>query len=57
MDKIRDLDRAKEFAERVNAPAVWSNKLAKAQLDVSLVTDVIKLDTQLIYALARQQAG
>lgn len=32
--------RAKEFAERVNAKAVWS-KLAKAQLEAQLVTEAI----------------
>lgn len=40
VDKIRDLDRAKEFAERVNAKDVWS-KLAKAQLDATLVSEAI----------------
>eukprot|EP00981_Chlorochromonas_danica_P008853 scaffold2320_cov168-Ochromonas_danica.AAC.5 len=40
VDKIRDLDRAKEFAERVNNAAVWS-KLAKAQLNAMLVTEAI----------------
>lgn len=40
VDKIRDLDRAKEFAERVNASAVWS-KLARAQLDHNLVAEAI----------------
>lgn len=41
VDKIRDLDRAKEFAERVNAKAVWS-KLAKAQLDADQVSEAIQ---------------
>lgn len=40
VDKIRDLDRAKEFAERANAPAVWS-KLARAQLDNDLIAEAI----------------
>jgi clathrin heavy chain len=40
VDLIRDLERAKEFAERVNAKQVWS-KLAKAQLDSQLVTEAI----------------
>lgn len=40
VDKICDLERAKEFAERVNVSAVWS-KLAKAQLDRVLVTESI----------------
>ncbi|RYG66447.1 hypothetical protein EON64_09740 [archaeon] len=40
VDKIRDLDRAKEFSERANSPAVWS-KLAKAQLNNGLVTESI----------------
>lgn len=40
VDKIRDLERAKEFAERVNVPPVWS-KLARAQLDAGLITESI----------------
>ena len=40
VDLIRDLERAKEFAERVNVKAVWS-KLAKAQLDAQLVCEAI----------------
>jgi clathrin heavy chain len=40
VDLIHDLDRGKEFAERVNVNKVWS-KLAKAQLDASLITDSI----------------
>jgi len=40
VDMIRDLDRGKEFAERVNVKAVWS-KLAKAQLDAQFVTEAI----------------
>lgn len=40
VDHIRDLDRAKEFAERVNVKPVWS-KLARAQLEGQLITDAI----------------
>jgi clathrin heavy chain len=40
VDKIRDLERAKEFAERVNISSVWS-KLARAQLEHQLVTESI----------------
>lgn len=40
VDNIRDLDRAKEFAERVNVKDVWS-KLAKAQLDNNLISESI----------------
>jgi clathrin heavy chain len=40
VDKIKDLDRAKEFSERVNIKNVWS-KLARAQLDASLITEAI----------------
>lgn len=40
VDHIRDLERAKEFAERVNVKPVWS-KLARAQLDGQLVTEAI----------------
>jgi clathrin heavy chain len=41
VDLIRDLERAKEFAERVNAKQVWS-KLARAQLDSQLITEAIQ---------------
>ena len=37
---MRNLDRAYEFAERCNQPAVWS-QLAKAQLDASMVKEAI----------------
>ena len=37
---IRNLDRAYEFAERCNQPAVWS-LLAKAQLDGAMVKEAI----------------
>ena len=37
---IRNLDRAYEFAERCNQPAVWS-LLAKAQLDGVMVKEAI----------------
>jgi clathrin heavy chain len=40
VDNIRDLDRAKEFAERVSNKQVWS-KLARAQLDSQLITEAI----------------
>merc|ERR1711871_292018 len=40
VDHIKDLERANEFAERVNVKPVWS-KLAKAQLEGSLVTEAI----------------
>lgn len=40
VDLIRDLDRGKEFAERVNVKKVWS-KLAKAQLDAAMITESI----------------
>ncbi|KAI9251762.1 hypothetical protein BDA99DRAFT_563473 [Phascolomyces articulosus] len=40
IDKINDLDRAYEFAERCDQPDVWS-KLAKAQLDNMRIKDSI----------------
>jgi clathrin heavy chain len=41
VEKIQDLDRAKEFAERVNVSSVWST-LARAQLlEPALVTEAI----------------
>jgi clathrin heavy chain len=40
VDLIRDMDRGKEFAERVNISPVWS-KLARAQLDNQMVTEAI----------------
>ncbi|KAJ3152832.1 hypothetical protein HDU89_001035 [Geranomyces variabilis] len=40
LDNIGDLDRAYEFAERVDLPEVWS-KLAKAQLDHMRVSEAI----------------
>ncbi|KAJ1426287.1 hypothetical protein B484DRAFT_397626 [Ochromonadaceae sp. CCMP2298] len=40
VDKIRDLERAKEFSERVNINPVWS-KLAKAQLDAQLISEAV----------------
>ena len=40
IDNIDNLDRAYEFAEKCNEPAVWS-QLAKAQLDKQLVKDAI----------------
>eukprot|EP00607_Mallomonas_marina_P003718 CAMPEP_0182427698 /NCGR_PEP_ID=MMETSP1167-20130531/18991_1 /TAXON_ID=2988 /ORGANISM="Mallomonas Sp, Strain CCMP3275" /LENGTH=1652 /DNA_ID=CAMNT_0024610121 /DNA_START=314 /DNA_END=5272 /DNA_ORIENTATION=+ len=40
VDNLRDLERAKEFAERVNVKPVWS-KLGRAQLDAQLITECI----------------
>jgi len=40
IENINNLDRAYEFAEKCNEPAVWS-QLAKAQLDKQLVKDAI----------------
>jgi len=40
IDNIDNLDRAYEFAEKCNEPAVWS-QLAKAQLEKGLVKDAI----------------
>ncbi|XP_022243917.1 clathrin heavy chain 1-like [Limulus polyphemus] len=40
IEHIQNLDRAYEFAERCNEPAVWS-QLAKAQLDQGLVKEAI----------------
>ena len=40
VENIRDLDRAKEFAERVNIKPCWS-KLARAQLDSNMLTESI----------------
>ncbi|GAV05648.1 hypothetical protein RvY_15748 [Ramazzottius varieornatus] len=40
IENIKNLDRAYEFAERSNEPAVWS-ALAKAQLDKGLVKEAI----------------
>ncbi|KAI9094637.1 hypothetical protein DFS34DRAFT_628550 [Phlyctochytrium arcticum] len=45
LDNIGDLDRANEFAERVDLPDVWS-KLAKAQLDHMRVTEAIESYTK-----------
>ena len=41
VDNLRDLERAKEFAERVNIKPVWS-KLGKAQLDALQVSEAIQ---------------
>jgi clathrin heavy chain len=38
VDKIGDLERAKEYAERANTKQVWS-KLARAQLDNGLISE------------------
>ena len=40
IDHIKNLDRAYEFAEKCNEPAVWS-QLAKAQLNSGLVKEAI----------------
>jgi clathrin heavy chain len=40
IDNVNNLDRAYEFAERCNEPAVWS-QLAKAQLQQGLVKESI----------------
>jgi len=40
IDNINNLDRAYEFAEKCNEPAVWS-QLAKAQLDKGMVKEAI----------------
>lgn len=40
IDNVNNLDRAYEFAERCNEPAVWS-QLAKAQLQQGLVKEAI----------------
>ncbi|KAL3090143.1 hypothetical protein niasHS_006595 [Heterodera schachtii] len=40
IENVKNLDRAYEFAEKVNEPAVWS-ALAKAQLNESLVKEAV----------------
>ena len=40
IEHLHDLDRAREFAERCNQPAVWS-LLGKAQLDSQMVKEAI----------------
>lgn len=40
IDHVNNLDRAYEFAERCNDPAVWS-QLARAQLKAGLVKEAI----------------
>ena len=40
IDNVNNLDRAYEFAERCNEPAVWS-QLAKAQLQQGLVKEAV----------------
>ena len=40
VDMIRDLERGKEFAERVNIPPVWS-KLGEAQLNSQLISECV----------------
>ena len=41
VNKIKDMDRAKEFAERVNLPPVWST-LGKAYLATDMVADSVQ---------------
>ena len=40
IDHVNNLDRAYEFAERCNEPAVWS-QLARAQLSAGMVKEAI----------------
>lgn len=40
IDNIKNLDRAYEFAERVNEPAVWGS-LARAQLEEGLIKEAV----------------
>jgi clathrin heavy chain len=40
IENVKNLDRAYEFAEKVNEPSVWS-ALAKAQLEENLVKEAI----------------
>ena len=40
IDNVNNLDRAYEFAERCNDPAVWS-QLARAQLNQGLVKEAV----------------
>ena len=57
---MRNLDRAYEFAERCNQPAVWS-QLAKAQLEASMVKEAIdsyiKADDPTTYTEVIQEAN
>ena len=57
---MHNLDRAYEFAERCNQPAVWS-LLAKAQLDACLVKEAIdsyiKADDPSTYTEVTQAAN
>jgi clathrin heavy chain len=41
VDMIRDLDRGKEFAERINHKSVWS-KLGVAQLNAQLISECVQ---------------
>ncbi len=41
VNKIKDMDRAKEFAERVNQPPVWST-LGKAYLSADMVAESVQ---------------
>ena len=40
IENVNNLDRAYEFAERCNDPAVWS-QLGRAQLDAGMVKEAI----------------
>lgn len=40
IDNVKNLDRAYEFAERCNDPAVWS-QLGRAQLNENMVKEAI----------------
>lgn len=57
---MHNLDRAYEFAERCNQPAVWS-LLAKAQLDARLIKEsidsYIKADDPSTYTEVTQAAN
>ena len=60
INHVRNLDRAYEFAERCNQPAVWS-QLAKAQLEASMVKEAIdsyiKADDPTTYTEVIQEAN
>ncbi len=60
IDNVKNLDRAYEFAERCNEPAVWSS-LATAQLRASLVKEAIdsfiKADDPTLYMEVVSVAG
>merc|ERR1719300_2267847 len=54
IENVSNLDRAYEFAERCNEPAVWS-QLGKAQLQQNMVKESIDtyIESELIYAYAK----